>query len=103
MIWQNSDYAGGAHSRSCFDNTGNLYISSGYDVSGVKNGPDLHIIDKNGKTFKRIERFDNEEGCPTEKLELRNNENELVVSYGDESVYIINLKDYSVKLENIEE
>lgn len=103
VIWQNSDYAGGAHSRSCFDNTGNLYISSGYDVSGVKKGPDLHIIDKNGKTLKRIERFDNEDGCPTEKLELRNNENELVVSYGAESAYIINLKDYSVKQENIEE
>ena len=49
IIWQNSDF-GGFSASFCFDSKGSLYIVG-------ENGPALCIIDKNGKTLKKIEKL----------------------------------------------
>ena len=96
MIWQNTEYKG-ASSSFCVDKNNNLYISGYYE-------PFLHIIDKDGKTMKRINTFDDNFKGPGD-IFLRNN-NELVIDCSINPVTIrivVNLEDYSTIYENIEE
>lgn len=96
MIWQNTEYKG-ASSSFCVDENNNLYISGYYE-------PFLHIIDENGKTIKRIDPFDDNFKGPGD-IYLRNN-NELVINCSinaEEIRAVVNLKDYSITYENIEE
>ena len=96
VIWQNAEYKG-ATSSFCVDENNNLYISGYYE-------PFLHIIDENGKTIKRIDPFDDNFKGPGD-IYLRNN-NELVINCSinaEEIRAVVNLKDYSIRYENIEE
>lgn len=94
VIWKNSDYKG-ASSCFCVDSENNLYIAGYY-------GPFLCIIDENGKTIKRIGDFGDKYIWPA-RLELKNNK-ELVITCTieemDSGVLVVNLKDYSTKVEN---
>lgn len=93
VIWKNKEYKG-ATSEFCFDDKGTLYISGYYE-------PLLCIIDKDGNTVKIIRTLD--DYCWTDKVSLRN-ENELEIECTDmneneEIVLVINLNDYSKKVE----
>lgn len=96
VTWQNTEYKGDS-SSFCVDENNNLYISSYYE-------PFLHIIDENGKTIKRIDPLDDNFKGPGD-IYLRNN-NELVINCNinaEEISAVVNLKDYSITYENIEE
>ncbi len=97
-VWQNSDY-NGASSVFCFDRQKNLYMSGYY-------GPDLCIIDKDGNTVRKIEDFKNEYAVWPDKLYIID-DNKLVIEYGviiedKKGILVIDLEDYSFKLETIE-
>jgi len=112
VIWKNSDYKGDEYDSSivsCLDSKGNIYLAQTYS-------PKLFIIDKNGKTVKRLDKlelpnsftavnFDDEGMCLD--IELSNNESELIITgdiinFGKGKV-IINLNDYIAKLEKVNE
>ena len=109
VLWKNSDYKEEYYPKYSVDNKGNIYLCT-YD------NPNLLIIDNKGKTVLKIDSFDIslDEYESVKTLELRNEEKELVikcdtfnVNYNgfilEKSAIVINLEDYSIKYENIEE
>lgn len=101
VVWKNSDFKGLNFSNTIFDSENNIY-------SSIIEGPDLCIIDKNGKTIKIVEHFDVEDKIGSDEIrmmylvEFRNNEKELVIQYKNVlgAYMIVNLEDYSIKYEN---
>ena len=93
VIWQNSEYKG-ASSSFCFDDKETLYICGHY-------GPDLFIVDKNGKTIKILD-FGDKYIWPS-GIKLVNNKNiEVNVTIEEgapESIatLVIDLNNYSIK------
>lgn len=104
VVWKNLDFEGLNFSNTIFDSENNMY-------SSINEGPDLCIIDKNGKTIKTIEHFDVEDKISSDEtrtmyvVKFRNNEKELVMEYKNVSgeYMIVNLEDYSITYESIEE
>lgn len=111
VLWENFDYNGDENDSnpvSCLDSKGNIYLAQKYN-------PKLLIIDKNGKTLQRLEKYQFANNFTTVNyeyyggldIELSNNESELIIT-GDiinfgEGKVIINLNDYSAKLEKVNE
>ena len=109
ILWTNSDYKGENDPKYCLDSKGNMYLCS-------YNSPNLLIIDNKGIKVLKLESFDvsfdEYEGVKT--IELRNNDKELVIKCDtfnidyngfilEKSAIVVNLKNYSITYENIEE
>lgn len=99
LQWKNNDVGGmNVENASIFDDEGNLYVSGFY-------GPDLTVIDKKGKTIKRVKSFNSKYYWPYQ-LELDGDK--LYITYDgceDDSVQTpckgtINLKDYSFSIDS---
>lgn len=99
LQWKNDDFQGiHAENAAIFDNKGNLYIS-GFST------PDLIVIDKKGKTIKRVQSFNSKYYWPYQ-LELDGDK--LYITYDGcevDSVQTpckgtVNLKDYSFSIDN---
>lgn len=97
--WKNNDVGGmNAENAAIFDDEGKLYVSGFY-------GSDLTIIDRNGKTIKRVKSFNSKYYWPYQ-LELDGEK--LYITYDgceDDSVETpckgtINLKDYSFSIDS---
>ena len=101
VIWQNNEYKG-ADSSFCFDDKGTLYICGHY-------GPDLFIVDKNGKTIKTLS-FGDKYMWPGSLKLVSNNKLEVNVTLANstsgenatldsakEITLIVDLSNYSVK------
>lgn len=103
IIWKNSDF-GGASSiyTSSIDTSGendNIYIAG-------SDGPDLCVIDKNGKTIKRIQSFNDDYFWPSD---IRfDDKNDLIIEfegggpktsegYDAGGIVRVNLNDYTYK------
>lgn len=52
LVWENGDF-GGIYGFSSFGQNGTLYLCGDYGQ-----GPDFFAVDKNGKTLKKIQRFE---------------------------------------------
>ena len=101
VIWQNNEY-NGASSSFCFDENETLYIAGYY-------GPDLFIVNKNGKTIKTLE-FGNKYMWPGNLKLVNSNKLEvnvtLVKLYTSEDAtlddaekvtLVVDLNNYSIK------
>ncbi len=100
IIWKNSDF-GGSGSVYIFDTNDNLYIAG-------SDGPDLCVIDKNGKTIKKIQSFNSEYIWPN-KMEFDRDTGDLIIEFeggGPETddgydaggIARVNLNDYTYNI-----
>lgn len=107
VIWKNSDF-GGASVTYTFDEEDNLYIAGYY-------GPNLCVINKDGKTIKKLENFPDEDYYwPTEmwfvsdssKLMIKFEGNPKNIENDDnktyEAIVEVNTSDYYYKVEYVE-
>ena len=89
-IWSNEEFGGCAYG-SAFKDDGTLFICGYY-------GPDLFVVDKDGKTLKKIDSFHKDYMWP-HKLEILGDQ--LAITYsgtpsGTEEILYIDLSDYSL-------
>lgn len=103
IIWKNSDF-GGAGSIYTLGENDSIYISG-------SDGPDLCVIDKNGKTIKKIQSLSDEYFWPSDmRFDIDNNinKNDLIIEFaggGSETdegydaggIVRVNLNDYTYK------
>lgn len=98
ILWENSDFGGQIAIAELDENAGNLFITGYY-------GPDFYVIDVNGKTIHKIEKFDSNYNYPM-YLTKGPNTVKVVLSNGPEGdgeyTFSVNLTDYSYELEESE-
>ncbi|MBO5348777.1 MAG: hypothetical protein J6A89_03030 [Clostridia bacterium] len=95
IIWKNSDF-GGASVTYTFDEQDNLYIAGYY-------GPNLCVINKDGKTIKKLEDFPSKDYCWASYMGFSDSGNlEIVYEMNPEdredAIVEVNISDYSYKV-----
>lgn len=96
VIWRNWDF-GGCCPSSYFDEDGTVYSYGGL-------GPDFFVVDAEGKTICRIERF-HEEYCWPKKIEKVGNKIEVTMDIGPDYktqkdyVFSVDITDFSYELQ----